>query len=124
MAYKQRTVLICSGGGNKRHAFVVLNEPVGNPPQVMMLSFSTKRRNSDMTCVVNPDEHPWLTNESFIFYARPLEVFVRDLDKYVESGYYSEVDECPTPLFERIIGGIMESPRSVPFLKSFCENHL
>jgi hypothetical protein len=66
-ARKNQTLLIPSG--TKKHLFVVLSEASEACPDdnVLLVSFSTIReeRFYDRTCIVEPEEHPFINKPSY-----------------------------------------------------------
>jgi len=58
-------------GDDGGHLWVVASDPDLNSSQVLIVNFTTVRgvRSEDLSCVVEPDDHPWLTKNSYVVFA-------------------------------------------------------
>jgi hypothetical protein len=52
---------------NKGHLWVVITDPQSDG-SVAMVSFTTKRANSDLNCVMNVGDHPFIRHETIVAY--------------------------------------------------------
>ena len=61
-----RCVLIDDSGGH--HLYLFLIECVGNPPQTILLNITSWYPGIDETCVLQPNDHPFIRTKSVIAY--------------------------------------------------------
>ena len=117
-ARKNQTLLIPSG--TKNHLFVILTEasPEGN---VLLISFSTIReeRFYDKTCIVEPDEHPFIKKPSFIEYRKARIEKESHLVNCRESTYWFPHEPVSNELFKRICNGVLDSPHTPKRIKDY-----
>tara|TARA_Y100000588_G_scaffold263967_1_gene278693 strand:- start:253 stop:657 length:405 start_codon:yes stop_codon:yes gene_type:complete len=112
----KNTVLRPSGPCD--HLFVVITTPDGEPPKVVAVNVSTKRRNSDTTTVLIQGEHSFLTKpESIIRYDLAELVEVDELVKAVDSGNLTAMEDMSDSVFQRICDGIEASPNTPQDIK-------
>lgn len=108
--------------GSKKHLFAVLNDPVqlngyGKQLHICMVNFSSVVQGvyHDPTCIFQAQEHPFITHESFVFYARARVVSEGDWTKLVTQQMYLPHNTDFTQLqIERIKAGLYKSP-STPY---------
>lgn len=122
-ALPKNTVLIHSGPCP--HLHVVLTEPDGEPPTVLVVNVSSKRKNSDQTTVLTSGEHSFLTKaESVVRYDQAKFLNHQPLIKAVEDGVLSVYEDVTDELFEKIRQGILSSPETPLAVKGYCERVL
>jgi len=59
-----------SGKANLEHLYIVISNPLKNPTEVVLVSLTTKDCGVDESCVVSAEDHPSISHESCIDYAR------------------------------------------------------
>lgn len=47
---------------------MVVSDPAINGEQILIVNFTTKRADSDLACVVNKGEHPFVRHETVVSY--------------------------------------------------------
>ncbi|KAG8152162.1 hypothetical protein BFF94_018370 [Burkholderia catarinensis] len=84
-----------SGPGNHSHLFVILNDPMpfpnmGSQDCVCVVNFSTPPTGIpyDTTCVFHAGSHSFIQHDSYVYYARAREIFVRDLQANINNSLY------------------------------------
>lgn len=120
---------MCSGSTSdpeKKHLFVILNDPYGDDGLVLLASFSTFRDHifCDPTCVVEGgrSEHPFLHQKSFIRYQKLRIEQAAVLMTGVSSGAMAPREAVGDELFDRICAGVFESTFVAPKHQKFLRN--
>jgi len=68
------------------HLWIVLSDPGRFPDEVVIVSFTTHTREKDQACLVEQNEHPWLTRRSCISYYHAKIVTAAALDALLRGG--------------------------------------
>ena len=119
-----RTLFISNSQRAPNHLWVVATDPSGDPPQVVIVSFTTKRSGSDLTVVVQAGGHPFVVRETVINYTDARLVHVRQLEAIVAGGVTNFHADCSEELLGRIQEGIVTSPFTPRFIKGYCRNRI
>lgn len=90
------------------HLFVVATPPAANG-NLVIVNFTTRRRYSDSTCVVQAGEHPRITSESVALYERSKVVHKDDFAQMLEDRGMLQREALPQPLLNRVIQGFRDS---------------
>jgi hypothetical protein len=117
-ARKKQTLLIPSG--TKNHLFVILTEACPEV-NILLVSFSTIRdeRFYDDTCIVEPGEHPFIKNRSYIEYRKARIEKESHVIKCSEATYWFPHEPVSDELFKRICNGILDSPHTPKRIKDY-----
>ena len=107
------TLLIPSGPGDKRHLFVVINDP-GEDEEVVLASLSSVHARSDTACPVHPGDHPFVDHESCIEYRYCRTDSIAHLNTLLKSGYITRREDASDELVERILEGAWASDHTKP----------
>ena len=107
------TLLIPSGPGDKRHLFVVINDP-GEDEEVVLASLSSVHARSDTACPVRPGDHPFVHHESCIEYRYCRTDSVAHLNTLLKSGYITRHEDASDELVQRIVDGAWASEHTRP----------
>lgn len=115
--YRGSTLLIPGTHGNpeKLHFCIILTNPRRiRPHQTLYVPVITMHPKYDSTCILNVGDHPFITHESCVDYARAQ---VQNAAHMLKLGIPKE--PLIEPELERVCNGIVQSPFSPPFVKSF-----
>ena len=115
-----RTLFISNSQRAPNHLWIVITDPTGDPPQVVIVSFTTRRAGADPTVIVRPGEHPFVVRETVIHYTDSRLVRVEQLQALVENGIPTFHEDCSEALLARIQGGVLASPFTPHFIKGYC----
>lgn len=107
------SILIPSGPGEKKHLFFVLNDP-GDAAELVLASVSSMHSRADTTCLLYPDEHPFIRHESHIDYRHCRTERTGHLERLIDCGYCERREDVSEELIERIIDGAYESRHTKP----------
>jgi hypothetical protein len=112
------TLLIPSGPAG-HHLFVVLCDPVllagyGPHLQVVLVNLSSIRAGipHDATCVVQPGEHPFVVQPSYVVYSGMRIYKATELAGYVARGLFAPHHSMSPVVLQRIQAGRLTSPRT------------
>ena len=111
-------------GQVRPHLYVVLNDPIGDPPTVCLVNFSGTLK-SDKTTILkptDPDMHPFIVKETHVMYAWAKLVKFDQLEAIVKNDISKRHHKaCSPALLERLRKGILESPFTTPEVREFCK---
>ena len=106
------------------HLWILVTDPVGPPPQTIIVAVSTKRFYKDSTVVLSPGDHPWVQHESVIFYDHALIPEVRHLNEAVRRRIAELHQPCTPDVLRRVQDGLLSSPRTPQRVKHFYKDWL
>lgn len=128
---RRATLLIPSGPAHdpeRKHLFVLMTDPVsvthGESEKVLLVGVATLNRKlpHDATCVLYPEDHPFIKRESYVNYrfARIEEAAM--LTKGVGSGLLIPKETVAVEIFARVAKGLVESRHTTPRVLRFYQN--
>ncbi|MEI8607838.1 hypothetical protein P4S70_01355 [Enterovibrio sp. Hal110] len=104
--------------GPCEHLFIIITTPDGEPPKIVAVNISTKRRSSDTTTVLTQGEHSFLTKpESIVRYDQAELIEVDQLIAAVNAGELVAMEDMSDVVFQRICDGIQNSPNTPQDIK-------
>jgi hypothetical protein len=119
-----------AGEDTRRHLNIVLSNPAGNPAEVLLVNLtsrlyqvSTPYEDNDTSCLVYPGDHPFVTKESFVFYARANIVAVEPLQSLLKIGKAHFEEDCSDVLLLRIWEGLRKSDYVPPIVLRYGEKN-
>jgi hypothetical protein len=82
---KKSTFVIDYPSGTTPHLHIVLTDPEGNPPKVVVVNLSSCKglRSEDTTVILKPGDHSYITQDSFIAYDYAKKVVVKILENKI-----------------------------------------
>ena len=105
--------MIPSGSNNRSHLFFVLNNP-DDDTEAALASLCSMHRRADRTCILSPEDHPFIRHESYIDYRLCRTDAVAHLERMQEGGYWTRREDAGEDLIERIVKGAWESKHTRP----------
>jgi hypothetical protein len=102
------------------HLKVVISDPNLDPDKVVIVSISTLRHNSDVSCQIQAGEHRFVHRPSCISYRHGLVATNARLDEQLAAGVIVLDDPVSNELLERIRKGAESSP----FIPHSCKEIL
>ncbi len=125
---RKGTILIPSGP--VRHLHFVCSDPVFYPrygmEAVLVVNISTIKADCsyDATCVLNSQDHPFITNPSYVFYYRADIFSVDRIAMNIADGTFQTHQDCNDATFQRILAGFNVSPdvkgKVLSFYRKYC----
>lgn len=106
------------------HLWILVTDPVGEPPQTIIVAVSTKRFYKDSTVVLSPGDHPWVRHESVISYDHALIPEVHYLNEAVSRRIAELRQPCTPDVLRRVQDGLLSSPRTPQRVKKFYADWL
>ncbi|MCI0390265.1 MAG: hypothetical protein MOB07_16065 [Acidobacteria bacterium] len=103
------------------HLWIVLTDPEGDPPQVVMVNLNTKRDGSDTTVVLHPGEHRFIKHETVVNYSDARFVEVGNLQALIAMHRDWQDDDCSDDLLAKIRQGLIDSPFTPNKIKTYCQ---
>ena len=108
------------GGGD--HLYIVLNDPVGEPPSVILVNITKWTRRKDQTLIIQPNMHPSLTVMSVLNCRDADVVTATDAENYLTTSGQSR-PSASEAFLNQIKGGLRTSPftplKVIDFLLNF-----
>jgi len=93
----------------KRHLWVVLSDPGINESEVLLVHLTTKTDRSDLACLVQPGEHPFVHAETAVNYAKPRVMSVGLIEKLGVEWR----EPVAVHLLQRLLEGARDSDRII-----------
>lgn len=115
---KMGTLLVPSGPKvDGLHLFVIMTNPCADN-QHLLLSITSIRdgKRYDPTCVFNGGEHPFITHPCYVWYRRPEQRTVSNIQKCVAGWLFHVKEDLALNHFQRICEGIEVSDDSAPWM--------
>jgi hypothetical protein len=117
------TFLLADRGQPILHLWVVVSEPAGNPATVATVSFTTRRRLSDDTVVLDVGDHPFIKQPTVVYYSDARIREVRKIEQGIRDGTVHLREDVSSALLTRIRDGFLRSPAVVPHIRDYCSRH-
>lgn len=125
-AGKACTLLYPSGPSSdprRNHLFIVLTDPCGPARQVLMVPVCTiATKNYDPTCVLDPGDHPFIKEASYVDYSLARIEAESALQNGVKAGVFIERENVSEALYTRIVKGVRASRFTKRFVKNFLDD--
>ncbi len=121
---KGAALLVPSGPAHdrdRRHLHIIVSNPcdVDGHRCAVWVSVCSLRDDThdDRSCILEPDDHPFLKHRSFVYYAFAAAVPVDRILAQVKSREIVSVEPVTADVLGRIIDGLMHSPHVKPRLR-------
>jgi hypothetical protein len=118
--------LLMPSGNEGDHLYVVLNNPVpfdgyGQHPCAVLVNLSSVREGvpHDATCVLEPGEHPFVAQRSFVFYRNARIERESHVTQVMLQGLFKPHAPMPETVLQRIKAGLFASPHTKREFKRF-----
>jgi hypothetical protein len=114
------------GSGQPSHLYFVITRPRGPDQEVLLVNMSTKRKGSDLSCILKPGDHPEIEHESIIEYGKALTTRIRDLERMLSQfpDLCSRAEKASPELIRKIQEGGLRSPHLAEEYKRWIEKEL
>ena len=121
---EQNTLLVPIPSEDCKHLFIVLTNPEGEPPIVVMVNITTRKPTSDSTVVLTQGDHPFVHHESIIAFEHGDFFPVSRLENGLNNGKLKKYSDISDNLFSVIKQGLLASPRTPQRVKNYCLERL
>lgn len=107
------------------HLFVLLTEPVGDPPSAVAVNFTTQREYSDTTIILT-NEHSFINKPTVVNYAKAMIVNCDILENQIhdmnsQTSFHKE-RQCSNDLLNKLREGLRKSPFTRPNIIEYCKD--
>jgi hypothetical protein len=93
------------------HLWVVISDPVVDAERVLIVNFTTRRKDSDPACILQAGEHPFVHHETCVNYAGAKVVSRAQIQILLQRGLLSSHTSLSVNLLKRIRDGAAASER-------------
>lgn len=118
--YPGTCILLPKPSGEVRHLWVVLTEPEGEPPQVVIVNLTKNKPRADTTCILTPGDHEFVKVETVVHYADARFAPAEPLNQIAQLRDYDFHADCSGEILERIQQGLLVSPATPKKIKTYC----
>jgi len=119
--YPGRSILMPKFSGATPHLWIILTEPEGNPPQVVIVNLTTlKPDTEDRTVILNVGDHPFIAHETVVYYVDARLATAQGILQLSKFPGYGFHDDCSKRLLEIIRSGLLESKDTPKGIKAYC----
>lgn len=115
------TFILLRATGSVPHLWVVVDGPVHNPPEVVILSLTTLRPHSDKTVILHAGDHPFIQHDTCIEYRDARFVKVAKLEELLQKRQAVQRQDMAPEIVERIRAGLVRSPYTVHAIRDRYE---
>ncbi len=102
---------------NGRHIFIAVAEVA--PGKFLCVNLTTRRKKSDGSCVLKPEDHPKITHESFINFKEAIVISIRKVNSLHRDGRCTWHNPVSDEVLEKIKDGGRKSKRLPKKFKHF-----
>ena len=117
------TLLPSPNQNTDNHLWVVVTDPEGDPPRVVMVNLTSFRPGVDETVILNPGDHPFVRHKTVINYGDARFTCTKLIDKAYERGLATIKQPASAELQERIKNGLLESKEPPKNIKEYCSKN-
>jgi len=64
---------------------------------------------NDPACIINPGEHRYFQNRSYVFYKKAILTTMQELDKGIQGGVLQPHDDCTEEFLNKVLDGAANS---------------
>jgi hypothetical protein len=119
--YPGTCILLPKPSGDIRHLWIVLTEPDGDPPQVVIVNLTKNKPRADTTCILMPSDHDFVKVETVVHYGDARLVPAEPLSQIAKLRDYDFQADCSAELLERVQLGLLASPSTPKKIKTYCQ---
>lgn len=124
---RRATLLIRSGPAHdpdRKHLFVVLNDPAGPAGQVILVGIcSIGTTSHDTACVLGSGDHPFIQHDSYVDYHNARLERADRLQRAVDCGEFIARELVSEEVYARIMAGVRASRRTKRFVTNFFDEN-
>lgn len=107
------------------HLWLLLTDPAGNPPEVVIVNLTTYREGVDTTVLLSDKDHSFITHPTIVYYADARKTEVDFLYRLIALDPKRLHNESCTPeLLEKVRNGLFESTFTPRKIKKYCREQL
>jgi hypothetical protein len=122
--YAGRTLTFANYAGGAPHLWIVVTEPDGVPPEVVVVSLSSAAPGKDATVKLGPGDHPFIWKPTIVFYHDTRLMPVHVIEDEVNNARATFHDDCSENLLETVRQGLLNSPATPRRLKAYVRERI
>jgi|SRR5918999_108226 hypothetical protein len=119
--YAGRTIELPKTSGGIPHLWIVVTDPEGNPPEVVIVNLTTRQIDSDTTVVLNVGDHRYIRHETVVFYADARFAKTAGIEAISRFPGYGYHDDCSAKLLSTVRQGLLDSADTPKKIKEYCK---
>lgn len=99
------------GFSNSAHLWVVVSDPSQDAGSVLLVNITSvyPGRDTDFACLVSAGEHPFVRQDSCVYYERAKTASLADWSKLIERGVFQRKEPASLNLLSKIQQGFKQS---------------
>lgn len=98
-----------------RHITIVLNDPKGDPPSVILVNITTWTKRKEQTVILTPEDHPDIIQNSIVHYAKSAIVE----EKMAERLFSNRLSRATEQMMKKVRDGFLRSDQVPGKVKMF-----
>jgi len=107
------------------HLWLLVTEPSGNPPEVVMVNLTTYREGVDTTVLLTDRDHSYIIHPTVVYYADARKTEVNFLYRLIALDPKRLHEEsCSTELLKKVRNGLFKSEFTPRKIKKYCKEQL
>lgn len=116
-----RTLYLADPSGVHPHLWLILTDPAGSPPEVVIVMVRTPKAFTDETLLLDPGDHPFVRHRSCVQYSTAVVRRVGAITAQATAGRCTLREDMTRELLARARAGLRDSPFTVNAVKKYCE---
>lgn len=87
---------------------------------ILVVPVVSRHSYTDTSCVLQPEDHEFLTHESCIDYSYAKKCSKASLENEIANGAYTEKEHVEPMVMKRILQGLLVSDETAPWVLDYC----
>src|SRR5688572_21180620 len=104
----------------KRHLWLVLTNPDGNPARVVAVMVRSRRRFTDDTVVLDVGDHPFIKHPSSVHYSSAAIFRVEQITRAAKHNHCHLQPDMSPALLKQVRAGLLTSQFTVKAVSAYC----
>ncbi len=107
-------------GVPKPHFWIVLTDPVGDPPAVIAVMLVSEKAHTEKTLVLDVGDHPWIDHRTAVDFGSAQRWLVDSMIRASAKSHCGMEADASPKLLEQVRQGLLESSHTVDWLRDLC----
>jgi hypothetical protein len=104
----------------KRHLWLVLTDPDGNPPRVVAVMVRSRRHFTDDTVILDAGDHPFIKHPSSVHYSSAALFRVEQITRAAKRNHCHLQPDMSKALLMKVRAGLLTSTFTVKTISAYC----
>ena len=105
------------------HLWVVVTDPEGDPPSVVIVNLTSFRPGVDETVILHQGDHPFVRHKTVVNYCDARSRPTKGIEEALEKGLIKILDSATPQFIKRIKQGVLDSTETPPDIKEYFRKH-